>query len=132
VNGGFFSSLLEDPYRPQLARYRRGLAEMDRYCNSNYGKPFPALTEEQQDTLLENLEAGKIKQVESGPQFFQLVRRHVFEGMFCEPHYGGNRNLIGWKLVGFPGQRYGYDDPYINRVVDLPPIAFNRPPRKGD
>jgi gluconate 2-dehydrogenase gamma chain len=48
--------------------------------------------------------------------------------MFCEPQYGGNRDLVGWRLVGFPGQRYGYSDPYIDRVVDLPPVAVAGPP----
>jgi gluconate 2-dehydrogenase gamma chain len=22
--------------------------------------------------------------------------------------YGGNRNFVGWKLIGFPGPRYNY------------------------
>ena len=25
------------------------------------------------------------------------------QGMFGDPHWGGNRNNIGWKLMGFPG-----------------------------
>jgi gluconate 2-dehydrogenase gamma chain len=52
------------------------------------------------------------------------------EGFFCEPYYGGNRDMIGWKLVGFPGQQYGYKDAYINKVIDLSPVAFNGAPRR--
>lgn len=127
----YIDTALADPYRPQLPRYRRGLEELERHCQSSFGKSFAALNVQQQDEVLEALEAGKVKEMEGGPQFFEMVRRHVMEGFFCEPYYGGNRDLVGWKLVGFPGQRYGYDNAYINRVVDLPPIAFNGPPRKG-
>jgi gluconate 2-dehydrogenase gamma chain len=39
---------------------------------------------------------------------FAAVREHTIEGMFCDPMYGGNRNLVGWRLVGFPGAQWGY------------------------
>ncbi len=123
---------LSDAYRPLLARYRRGLRQLDLYCSSTLGTPFVLSSVEQQDTVLADLASGKIGEVEGGAEFFQLVRRHVLEGMFCEPQYGGNRDLVGWRMVGFPGQRYGYADPYINRVVDLAPIAVDGPPRKDD
>ena len=127
----YIDQALADPYKPQLLRYRRGLGELERYCATKYDASFVVLSEAQQDAVLEDVEAGRVTDVQSGPQFFELVRRHVLEGVFCEPYYGGNRDLIGWRLVGFPGQRYGYPDPYINRVVDLPPIAVNGPPKKG-
>jgi gluconate 2-dehydrogenase gamma chain len=41
-------------------------------------------------------------------EFFGAVRLHTIEGMFCDPMYGGNRNAIGWKLIGFPGAQWGY------------------------
>jgi len=119
---------LAGPYASFLPRYRRGLDELDRYAASTLGAAFAALSEAQQDAMLEDLEAGRVTAVEGGPEFFLLVQRHVIEGVFCEPQYGGNRDLVGWRLVGFPGQRYGYSDPYINRVVDAPPIAVDGPP----
>jgi gluconate 2-dehydrogenase gamma chain len=30
--------------------------------------------------------------------------------MFSDPMHGGNRDLIGWQLIGFPGPRMGYFD----------------------
>jgi hypothetical protein len=30
--------------------------------------------------------------------------------------------------VGFPGQQYGYPDAYINKLVDLEPVATVEPP----
>jgi gluconate 2-dehydrogenase gamma chain len=42
--------------------------------------------------------------------FFQLLRTHTIEGMFCDPMHGGNAGLIGWQLIGFPGPRMSYLD----------------------
>jgi gluconate 2-dehydrogenase gamma chain len=40
--------------------------------------------------------------------FFAVIREHTVEGYFCDPIYGGNRDAVGWKLVGFPGAQWGY------------------------
>ena len=42
--------------------------------------------------------------------FFQLLRTHTIEGMFCDPMHGGNIDMIGWQLIGFPGPRMSYAD----------------------
>jgi gluconate 2-dehydrogenase gamma chain len=123
---------LSNDYAPSLPRYQQGFAELDAYCVENFGRSFVMLTEDEQDTVLRELEAGGIAEVTGGSAFFELVRRHVLEGLFCEPIYGGNRDLVGWSLVGFPGQRFGYRDPYINKVVDLPPVAADGMPPRDD
>jgi hypothetical protein len=118
---------LAGPYRAQLPLYRRGLKEVERCAQTRHGAPFVALSEAAQDVLLQALEAGETPAAADGAVFFDMVREHVLEGVFCEPEYGGNRDLAGWKLVGFPGQRTGYPDAYVNRVVDLPPVAASDP-----
>ena len=25
------------------------------------------------------------------------------EGFFADPYYGGNRDMAGWKMIGYPG-----------------------------
>ena len=40
--------------------------------------------------------------------FFDLLRTHVIAGFFADPVHGGNRDLIGWKLIGFPGAQLSY------------------------
>src|SRR5579859_3818536 len=52
---------------------------------------------------------AKLHQIENTP-FFSLLRTHTIEGMFSDPMHGGNRDLIGWQLLGFPGPRLGYYD----------------------
>ncbi len=42
--------------------------------------------------------------------FFDLLQTHTIEGMFCDPLHGGNADMIGWQLVGFPGPVLSYKD----------------------
>jgi gluconate 2-dehydrogenase gamma chain len=41
-------------------------------------------------------------------RFFQLLRQHTIEGMFCDPMHGGNAGLIGWQLIGYPGPQMSF------------------------
>lgn len=40
--------------------------------------------------------------------FFSLLRDHTIQGMFGDPAYRGNRDMVGWKLVGYPGAQRAY------------------------
>lgn len=40
--------------------------------------------------------------------FFRILRQHTIEGMFSDPMHGGNAELIGWQLLGYPGPRMSY------------------------
>jgi hypothetical protein len=119
----YIDTALADAYRAALPRYRRALRELDGYARGAKGRRFVDLSPDEQDVLLTDLEAGRASGVTDGAAFFVMVRDHVLEGIFGDPQYGGNHDLIGWQLVGFPGQRTGYPDAYINRVVDLAPVA---------
>jgi hypothetical protein len=33
--------------------------------------------------------------------------------------------MMGWRLVDFPGQQFGYADAYVNKRVDLEPVGVN-------
>ncbi len=59
---------------------------------------------EQQEAILRALEMGEIE-LESltSKRFFNLMLKNTMEGFFADPMYGGNRNKVGWRLVGFPG-----------------------------
>jgi gluconate 2-dehydrogenase gamma chain len=100
--------------------YRRGLGELDQYTSSHYtGRAFVQLTDTEQDEVLGQMEKWGESVMSDGKEsrsakeallgeFFGAVRLHTIEGMFCDPMYGGNRNAIGWKLIGFPGAQWGY------------------------
>jgi gluconate 2-dehydrogenase gamma chain len=55
------------------------------------------------------------------------------EGYFADPIYGGNRDMVGWKLVGFPGTRYDYRDVMEkpNQAYALPPVGLKGRPAWG-
>ncbi len=55
--------------------------------------------------------------------FFQYLLDMTIEGFFADPIYGGNRDMVGWKLIGFPGAYANYYE-----FVDQHGIAFTRPP----
>lgn len=126
----YIDSALATAYRPLLSRYTQGLRGMDKYAKRQFGASFEKLSHEQQDSTLRDLESGKITEIREGEEFFELLRAHVLQGVFGEPSYGGNREMIGWKLVGFPGQQWGYSETYINKVVDLPPVMWEGLPKK--
>jgi gluconate 2-dehydrogenase gamma chain len=84
------------------------------------GSNFVGLAAEQQDLHLEKME---------GTQFFQLLRAHTVEGMFCDPLHGGNINMAGWKLIGFPGPRMSYRneiDKYYGKAYTAAPKSLEQ------
>lgn len=83
---------------------RRGLAALDAAARKQDGKPYAELSAEQQDDWLRRMQAGK---ADFSPLpsavFFQALLEGTIEGFFADPMYGGNADMVGWKLVGFPG-----------------------------
>jgi gluconate 2-dehydrogenase gamma chain len=63
------------------------------------GKDFAGLSPEEQDQRLEKMERTR---------FFQMFREHCVEGFMCDPMHKGNKNMVGWKLIGYPGPRLSY------------------------
>ncbi len=47
------------------------------------------------------------------------------EGMFADPIYGGNKNFVGWQLVGFPGAQpvFTAEDMHSKRAFTREPIV---------
>jgi len=116
---------LTGDYAPLAPLYRQGLRAVNRLAQAKFAKRFPDLKEAQKDAVLAEFEAGSVRGFKKAAEFFETVRYHVLEGIFCEPQYGGNKNMVGWRLVNFPGQQFGYPDAYINKPVDLEPLAVD-------
>ena len=87
------------------ALYRAGIAATNKHCMKTYGKLFDQIGEGDRETVLRDLDSGKLVFEEGPPSsvFFGIVYQTVMEGMFSDPIYGGNRNKAGWKMLGFPG-----------------------------
>jgi hypothetical protein len=102
----YIDRALAEPLADSLKFYRAALPQLDAASRRQHGCAFVALSDAAQDGLLIALSRGRLRDVESGAQFFQLVRTHTLEGLFADPRYGGNRDLAGWKAVGYPGPFY--------------------------
>jgi gluconate 2-dehydrogenase gamma chain len=93
----------QSPLTPQEL-YRAAIRETDEHCVMQLGKPFHALSAEQQDDVLRALEEDAIELTSvTSRMFFGMLWRNTEEGFFADPLYGGNKDKIGWRLIGFPG-----------------------------
>lgn len=108
-------------------RYRVGIEQLGRHCQATFGKRFSELEGDQRDEVLRKMESGDIafEGIES-EVFFEQILQNAMEGFFADPIYGGNRDMVSWKMLGFPGARYDYR-PYIDRhneKLDLIPLSI--------
>lgn len=108
--------------------YRVGLAALEDHVRRVYvGKSFGQLPPGEQDRVLAGLEKGDVTlKGADGKRFFGQILANTMEGFFADPVYGGNKDMAGWKLVGFPGVRYDYRD-WIERYGEaypLPPVGI--------
>ncbi len=118
-------------------RYRLGLQGMQDYAQQLYQTGFAQLSADQQDRVLTDMQVGipttfdgssiqaattqpagsgteALQQMAPGAPgigasaFFNLLLAHTIAGFFADPVYGGNRDMVGWKLIGFPGAQMSY------------------------
>jgi gluconate 2-dehydrogenase gamma chain len=82
--------------------YREGIRQLE---------DFADLAPARQDERLRSIERTL---------FFQMLRRHTIEGMFCDPLHGGNVGMIGWQLIGYPGPLMSYRDEIAKQDLERP------------
>jgi gluconate 2-dehydrogenase gamma chain len=125
---------LQSPLVPR-EQYRLGLAALETYCKKTYsGRGFVELSGDEQDKLIGAMEKGEAKfENFSSRMLFAAIHANTIEGYFADPIYGGNRDMVGWKLVGFPGARYDYRDVIAkpNQAYTLPPVGLQGRPAWG-
>ena len=85
---------------------------------------FSMLKPEEQDAYLSALENGEVK-IDSVPSkvFFESLWSLTLEGYFSDPVYGGNKDMVAWRMIGFPG---AYANFY--HLVDQHGMDYNRAP----
>jgi gluconate 2-dehydrogenase gamma chain len=113
-------------------RYRASIASLEVYCRHAYaGKHFAELAADEQDKLIGQMESNTLQLPGvSSKAFFQLLWQNTKEGFFADPVYGGNKNMAGWRMIGFPGARYDYRDwvEKHNQPYPLPPVGIQSHP----
>jgi gluconate 2-dehydrogenase gamma chain len=88
------------------------------------GTPFTGMPADAQDAYLKSLEGGvtDLNGVPAGVFFCMLLEMTV-EGFFSDPVYGGNRDMMAWRMIGFPG---AYADYY--EAIDRHGAKYTREP----
>jgi gluconate 2-dehydrogenase gamma chain len=123
-------SLGTDPPRAGIStsvETRRTFRTAIKTINAELNKSGPAFWEmspDQQDEYLHKLEAGGVD-LNGVPSevFFDQLLGMTIEGFFSDPVYGGNKDMVGWKMIGFPGAYATYFD-----LIDKHGIKFEREP----
>jgi gluconate 2-dehydrogenase gamma chain len=108
--------------------FRAGIAAANDWTRKTYGKDFDRLGPADREAALKAMEAGK---AEFGgftsAMFFDALLQITMEGFFADPIYGGNRNMGGWKMVGYPGLPATYREEfkaYFGKKYDKPPRSI--------
>jgi len=127
LQGPYYEAAPEFGYQGKLAPreiLRVGMAGLDAWSQKEFsGKRFSELAAEQQDAVLKKLEAGEIKtEGVPGKVFFSHLLNETLYGFFSDPQYGGNKDMVGWKLVGYPGVRADFMD-WVEQTSKPYPLA---------
>lgn len=91
--------------------WRRGLVFLEDYSSSAYGALFENLTADKKTQVLQDLFDNKPTNFQ-GPtpaEFFNELHDMVTAGFWTDPLYGGNIDMVGWKLLAFNANYWGDD-----------------------
>ncbi|WPZ32216.1 gluconate 2-dehydrogenase subunit 3 family protein [Thalassobaculum sp. OXR-137] len=109
--------------------YRQAIADIEAFLAAANNGPFADLDDDAQDDVLTRLSEGEIElEHVHAKTFFDTLWQNTLEGFFGDPVYGGNRDMQGWRMIGFPGARYDYR-PWIDhggKPVILDPVSVAR------
>lgn len=115
----FVDYVLSEINPEQQGQFRDAmLALADQVAESAPGAAsFASLTSERQIAVMKAMEKASDKKPAEGNQLkrrahmggaeaFGTLRASVLLGCFSDPSMGGNKDKIGWKLIGFDDQAY--------------------------
>ncbi len=109
--------------------FAAGIVATNAWTRKVHGKDFDRLGPKEREAALKELEAGKAALDDfNGKQFFEALLQITMEGFFADPIYGGNRNKVSWKMVGFPGLPAVYSnliEEYRNKPYVVEPQSIS-------
>ncbi len=130
MQGPWGESVPEQGYqRPLTPRelYRLSIARVNELSRSRHDERFDLLSQHEQEALLKEMEQESLP-LPDVPirEFFSMLLANTMEGFFSDPIYGGNRDKVGWRLVGFPGVGASYRDRIarFNEPYDVEPVSI--------
>ena len=113
-SGPFHKGKPEQGYQLALTPrefFAAGIA-VNAWSRKNFGgKDFDRLAADDRVTTLKAMEEGKAELENfDAHAFFSQLLSLTMAGFFSDPIYGGNRDKIAWKMIGFPGLPATYAD----------------------
>jgi len=112
------------PFTP-AELFRAALGAISRNLQAR-GSQFGELSPDSQDEYLRVLaKGGPDLDLDGVPSevFFNLLLQMTVEGFFSDPAYGGNHDMVAWRMIGFPGAYADYYD-----AIDRHGVKFEREP----
>ena len=105
--------------------YRSGMLAVAEMSDAAGARHLADLDQPARQRVVAELDAlGHERPGEFVGQFFRIVREHTIQGFFGDPAYGGNRELAGWRLVGFPGAQWEYTPAQMRPGTDATSIPI--------
>jgi gluconate 2-dehydrogenase gamma chain len=124
----FYVGEKEQGYQGRLKRreiFEIGIKEMNNYSMAQYKKSYPELAAEEQDEVLRAFESDAVKLTTiSASSFFKMLRTCTLEGAYSDPLYGGNLDMNGWKMRGYPGNQMSYTATIDKEYTKMDPISL--------
>jgi len=113
-SGPFVKGKPEQGYQLPLTPrqfFAAGIGAANAWSRKTYGQDFERLSAEQRNAALKLMEGGKAEfDGFNAKAFFERLLSLTMEGFFTDPIYGGNRDKVAWKMLGFPGLPATYAD----------------------
>lgn len=85
--------------------YKLGLPALDEGSKMRFGgRSLDALTDPEMQELLTDLAARRLTNFNPAidqAAFFALLRLHCIQGCFADPRWGGNKDRIMWRWIGY-------------------------------
>lgn len=108
MQGPFRSAKPELGYQLPLTPaqfFLSGIEAANRYCRQRHGKSFDQLAGADAESFLQQLADGQLddERLALSRWFHELAYPLFVQGCFADPIYGGNRNKVFWKMIGYPG-----------------------------
>jgi gluconate 2-dehydrogenase gamma chain len=113
--GQFHKGKPEQGYQLSLTPrefFAAGIVAANAWSRKNFGaKDFDRLSPADRVAALTAMEEGKAAFDDFDARaFFSQLLSLTMAGFFADPIYGGNRDKVAWKMIGFPGLPATYAD----------------------
>jgi gluconate 2-dehydrogenase gamma chain len=114
-SGPFHKGKPEQGYQLALTPreyFAAGIAAANGWTRKNFGgKDFDRLAPGERVAALKAMDEGKAQFEDFDARaFFGQLHALTMAGFFADPIYGGNRDKVAWKMLGFPGLPATYAD----------------------